>query len=1241
VPVLPTAPARSAVPARSPSVSAAAVAAPASSQTNPTASVSPSAPASADDDYNPLEILRSVDDGDIALELDGSQGHYGAGIASFDIREGTKFLVHATVRNGMLVPGTVKAEFNPPLHIGTVLNINALDGRLTPEGHLIFDLSHFAVIDAITGLVGVHFNDLTKAFTGLDALPMQLASNGNGPDGLYEVLLKHLGQMEKTAESFLGGKSPAVLTCLHVHNARMRAGALQLPPGMPTLSLGPTNTMNLDVWSNATVLRSGKPVQLPGHVTMVGRVDVPALVSELGDTRLTATGITANANIAIPTDGKGRAIVSLSDVNGRLEKSQIDDGQGTRFTLNAATLTHANITFSSDIAAALKPQLKVSLQGIDTQVSDVSFAVTQPGGARAKVGIAAARFKGDLDLAPGKVHVNMSSTALHATGNNLVLGGGALRIGAAQAQVSGSGLVDYANGVLDFYGHLDLAAQVASGHFDAGAVSAEIAPGTQLNLTLQQLRLGGKTPTFRGSGTLNLTLDGGQIRTPHQVHDIRPGSNATITADKIAVDDKGVSASGSLVIHTQVDGKDPLSVSAAGVRVTAAGDSETLDATAHDFVLDHGALSLGALSVRAKARVTRIAGRLSSSVLASATSTMSAPPIETSPIAMPDMSAVQRPSNAVIADLVKDANATVQHRLVPAHYQLLGHDFLFPATPTLVTMNVKVRDGIIVGDGTNVQFSPPLTLPEIDRLPTAELANFVGLSIPDVQIDSRGHIKVELSLKLPHVHIHPSWKLEDWRVSATMQRVAFDLGPSPVSLKLTDLAQNNAKGIPALPFTLPDLDIAMSEVSLKESQLPLGNGCSLAMKPSALTKLTMHIAANGDITAEGHAQFAASDIAIPGFSAKALRGEADISLKRNAAGDLRATLSNLSGPPNLADPNKTTSAAAQSLRLQSHDDVAAIDNASLQGSLTLITPHDGGSRIDCNLSNVSGSLTPDGSYLLLNSDQQRSAAHLRSGKLWGGQFAFASDGPILASGTISDVKGDIEALPIALGGMALDVSKASLSIPSGTFNLKNGVLAFSGGIDAEADIASGRFGAEGTAFNLDIDRGTSARLHFDNLVVGNAPAETRVIKGSGHLVFNLKGGQIRIPDPRGGKRPAIVVRVIPGATGRIDLSTIERTAGHPFGKVRGTLAFHGKLEGKLPKGGVQAGPLSINSVDTNRESVEVSVGGLAMENDGQFALGNVTLTENTDASGIAGTLAPLSQNGTSAEWVPPKKGKTL
>lgn len=1204
--------------------------------------VTPAAPIA--QGYDPINILRAVRDGDITVTLPAIKGHYGHGLQSFDVVDdrdeqgrpkAPMAILHARIKDGKVDtdPAHTYVSFHPPLQIGTILNVKTLGMELKqtdlwqytddhnvdivvrkqddiPESfrasgkpfvgaRVQANLSHY-----LDFLPFLRHMDITKGNLGVEGLPLLLADDGSGKPGLYEALEQHAKEIGGKVQQAMGNPFDTSKYSMQVDNCRLRAGQLNLPAGLPTVVLGKSNTM--------TVSASPTGVSVKGHF------DVPRFSGAAGASQISGSDFAADGFVQIALDPKTKAptqiTVTLDNTSGRLADSHLSDGNGTQVDVASAKLSGAHFVISTKLDGVSQPEVAGSFS-LKTKMSNAQFAV-QEGPTRIPVTVADAEFDGLISVAPGYVAVNAKHMDITASAPGVTLGGGALRIGTTTATVTGSGALQFDNGVMKLSSpDLKLHAEVASGHFDAGAVSADIAAGTKIDLSLTQAQFGGAKPTFHGSGALTLALAGGQLRSPHNVRDILPGAIATLTADSIAVDETGVSARGSLVIDSSVSSTGSDTIDVANVHADIKGDSETLHAEATAFTLDHGKLTLGEFAYQASAHINAISGRITLPKGTPASSMVALPKIETSPVSMPDITGIKQPDNVAMVGLIDNADVAVRFKVLPRTYtkKILGKDidFTFPAHPTTVSVSARVRGGSIEkAGGAEVVFSPALSLPEIGDFPADEVARYFGATLPEAHLDTHGNIIVELC------------------------GTTLDLGPSPVSRKLTDLVKKAGMAAPgatppSVPVSFADLTVVASNVTLNAATVPLANDTYLTTAPG--TKLGMVLDPSGQVSVSGHFDLGNSDIHLPGFDAHNLTGSTDATIVLDAAGALHATLPNLT-------------ARVEQLRLKSHDDVIALDSAQLTGKVSITVPKkvpEGQVQpligVECTLTNVEGTLSKDGSRMFVTVDGHRVAASVGSGTLSNGTMSLDRSGALQAGGTLTNMTGAVEKLPLQLGGVQLDVEKAAISTPkdkSATFALQNGKLDLEGEIDAEAKISAGRIGAPGTAFNLALGGNTTAKLRFKSLVVGTVAKDTKTVVASGILVFNLKGGELLIPDPRGGKLAPFKLRVTPGTSGRVDLGVIERTQGQDYAKVRGALDFNAKFVGVLPKNGVQIptetvgldgkthkGTFSIDSVESNNEKVHVHIDGLAMENDGRFGLSGINLTQDADVKGVTASIS--------------------
>jgi len=290
--------------------------------------------------------------------------------------------------------------------------------------------------------------------------------------------------------------------------------------------------------------------------------------------------------------------------------------------------------------------------------------------------------------------------------------------------------------------------------------------------------------------------------------------------------------------------------------------------------------------------------------------------------------------------------------------------------------------------------------------------------------------------------------------------------------------------------------------------------------------------------------------------------------------------------------------------------------------------------VNAQLHDVNGKLTDGASRVFVNMGGHRTEAQIKSGTLSDGKLSYSTATGIKGSGTLTHAAGAMASVPLNLGGMSLAIDKGTLDIPTALFDYDGKALKLAGEISAEAKIKSGRFGAPGSSFNLAVGDGTTAKLRFANidpkaavsldnpiLVLGTVAKGTRTVQAKGVVVCNLNGGELVIPDPRGAGFKPVKLKVLPGTTGTVTLNDIERAAGSDFAQVRGRMSFHAKLTAAIPKGGITTDNFTIDRIASNSEDVRVNVSDLALENDGQFALGGIAVTEDTDLKDLSGTVS--------------------
>jgi hypothetical protein len=180
-----------------------------------TDSVAPSAPATPTGDFDPIQLLRSVESGDVQITLPATSGEYGKGIEAFTVRPGTTLTITVKVRDGRLVPGITKIAIEPKLD--NMLWIETKSFELTPDGKIVARLD---------GLAGLYDPEMTASMLKVERLPLDMP-------GLYDLVTKQAKVMAAQAAEFSAGKNGAEL--IDTSKIRMKLSNCVLAPGVLTL----------------------------------------------------------------------------------------------------------------------------------------------------------------------------------------------------------------------------------------------------------------------------------------------------------------------------------------------------------------------------------------------------------------------------------------------------------------------------------------------------------------------------------------------------------------------------------------------------------------------------------------------------------------------------------------------------------------------------------------------------------------------------------------------------------------------------------------------------------------------------------------------------------------------------------------------------------------------------------------------------------------------------------------------
>lgn len=191
---------------------------PARSQPAATASVDAAIAPQPKGDFDPIQLLRSIESGDVAITLPANAGDYGKGMNGFTVRPGTTITIHAKVRDGALVPGITRIEFEPKLDNFAWIETTAFE--LTADGQILARLDGFPDMTITNDILA-----LNKMQPPLKRLPLDMPS-------LYDTIQKGSKIMAEQAKEFTSGAGPLFdpdRIDMRLTNCVLAPGPLSLP----------------------------------------------------------------------------------------------------------------------------------------------------------------------------------------------------------------------------------------------------------------------------------------------------------------------------------------------------------------------------------------------------------------------------------------------------------------------------------------------------------------------------------------------------------------------------------------------------------------------------------------------------------------------------------------------------------------------------------------------------------------------------------------------------------------------------------------------------------------------------------------------------------------------------------------------------------------------------------------------------------------------------------------------------
>lgn len=1170
----------------------------------PGTAVQPAAPADTGS-VNVMQVIPMVADGNVSLELPGIAGSYGSGLESFTVAPGLRARMVAVVRNGEIVPGATEFVFEPPLD--NALWITTPRFTLNSRGEIIASLTNFPDMN------------ITKSVLGVDRLPLNL-------NQLYTLLNERADAMAAQAASSMGNPFDVTRYRLNITNATLLPGQLPVPGA--TVQMGAGTRVNISSDRNN--------VHINGNFRLA-RFDASANGSHLDIRSLSADG-----QIDLRLDDSGRptrVTTNLTHINGRLQDSVLSDGTST---LNVASvaLADARLSLCVDLPESGAPRLQlrdVNFPAISTRITGGALAVPVTGASDTTphtqlVRLADASFSGSVGLdSNGQPVIDARTTTLNASADNITFGaaGSNISLDYAQVGVMGSGRVVYGNGRVDFSGTLQMRGTIQDGRFGqpGGPFFADFAPGTSVDVNVTQAGFGGGAGTFTGSGRLEVRLDRGSLNLPGiSSPTLTRGTSAIVDLQEVSVNAAGqVRARGGLTINAHMEA--PIDVAAVnsaaagtGIRVTrfdpVTGDA-SLNLTGIELNED-GSFAIGPSSANVDVRISRIRGRLpgvtTSSLTAGTSSAAAAMTVGTDP----SLPTFLPPSLSTMLGAVNTASIRFAMPL-PSFSRtislpgagLLGSlgaptsvTVVYPPTPTRMSSNLVVNAGGAIDFAcSSISFSP--------ALPAIGPAAITG-----VRFDSRGHIIANVS-RGPDIDL-TEWVLDGVAMPSLVTGIpAF---ASAISSSAAGTILRGSTGVSAsVGASSHPLDIMRSlgitfditNASLNSTLLPLSTTSSLTIDPSTRFAIAM---SGGTIVMTGTAAVSGATIREPGVGVDQFVGTTSISVRVDTGNNVAVDLAGLSGTATRVSMARNTT------------DVLNLSTASLRGgNISIAIPTSGSVRATGRVDGT-GSLAPSSMAVVLN--RRTSMLNVASGNFDG--TVAITGGAISGSARITNLAASTGAIPLALGATTLDVSEARLTASDVNVTFGGGQAVFSapplaagttrrtGGIDVSASLSAGSVGHSSSDFHARFGAGTQANLHFDELQLGGGHIAGVSANGRGFATVRMLGGHLILNDGEGNPIRLDIQR---GTGGRVDFGRIETTAGASFATLRGALRFTARLSTRIPREGIELAPgVRLTAIDNGDGTMEVSIGGLAVEPNGTFALGDIHLRSALSVEAARGTM---------------------
>ncbi|MBX7101313.1 MAG: hypothetical protein K1X89_26585 [Myxococcaceae bacterium] len=454
---------------------------------------------------DPMEVLKRVQNGDVTFSLPLEPGKLGP----VKVKDGTVVTFHATVKDGKLDMGSVKADFKPDLDGPAWADVR---GAKVKDGRLTLDVRGFPD-PSIGPKLPEKFSDLVSTMQGLAKNPSgdvsffgmkvaQVDKQGAHfkPSGIGGWLaagaagavgVAALGADKLFTHDVNGPKvdgNPAVLAGLKVD-----LRGVELSPG--PLSIGPAGTVNLGAGSRFDIHGGLTDLRMTGHANL----NQVAIDSQGVTLRGSAGSGDLDLHYTRPGNGSsGTVSADLSHLNLDTQYAVTRRANGDYVELGDGHLRDGSVKLTESVAfgdgmkvTGVKHHLdSLTIQSFDGTVNggQLTFKDAKD---TATVVLGRSHLNGHLEVTPGELSLRGTIDG-QATVKDFQAGKGVGAVDVKSAQLRGAGALSYdsggpfslRNGNLDVDAELN-GASVKGKAPVVGSVGASAGQGTTVSAELR------------------------------------------------------------------------------------------------------------------------------------------------------------------------------------------------------------------------------------------------------------------------------------------------------------------------------------------------------------------------------------------------------------------------------------------------------------------------------------------------------------------------------------------------------------------------------------------------------------------------------------------------------------------------------------------------------------------------------------------------------------------------------------